>query len=139
MMKTILWQAACPSVPCWRVFVHDAPSSVVQALQSAWSRQNHNALVQQDCITPLLPVGFVIKIVIWSSWGDPFYVGLSGLEVHDAVIGNVPIDAGRIGAAPLSSVAQLPTMSSDARTIEKLVCASLSRWCPLARGATGLG
>lgn len=99
---------------------------MLQALQSAWSRQNHNALIQQDCNTPLLPVGFVIKIVIWSSWGDQFYVGLSGLEVHDAVIGNVPIDAGRVSAEPLSSVAQLPTMSGDARTIDKLVCASLS-------------
>jgi Domain of unknown function (DUF4457) len=93
----------------------------LQALQSAWERRSHNAAVEQDCATPLLPLGFVLKIVIWSSWGDPHYVGLSALEVHDAVTGVVAVDGARVSAEPVSSVADLPTMAGDARTIVKLV------------------
>ena len=93
----------------------------MQALQTAWRSTNHNALVPQDCHTPLLPVGFVLKIVIWSSWGDQFYVGLSGLDVFDAVVGKVDVAPERVSAAPVSSVAHLAGMSADARTVDKLV------------------
>ena len=93
----------------------------VQALQGAWARGDHNATCPQDCQTPLLPVGFVLKIVIRTSWGCPFYVGLSGLEVHDAATGLVALSADRICAEPYSSVAELPAMASDARTVDKLV------------------
>jgi hypothetical protein len=94
----------------------------LQELEAAWSRRDHNGFLQQDCHTPLLPVGFVLKLVIWSSWGDPFYVGLSGLEVYDAASGLVNIDATRMSAEPFASVASLPNMSGDARTLDKLVC-----------------
>jgi Domain of unknown function (DUF4457) len=77
--------------------------------------------VQQDTTTPLLPCGFILKIVIWSSWGDDFYVGLAGLEVHDAAVGRVRIAPERVSAEPFTSVAQLPSMHGDARTPDKLV------------------
>jgi hypothetical protein len=104
--------------------LHDANKHspiCIQELEASWARRDHNSFVQQDCHTPLLPVGFVLKLVIWSSWGDPFYVGLSGLEVHDAATGVVHIDADRMSAEPYASVASLPNMSGDARTLDKLV------------------
>ena len=52
-------------------------------------------------------------------------MGLTGIEVHDAVSGPVAIPASRISAMPFSSVAILPSMSNDARTPDKLVRASL--------------
>lgn len=93
----------------------------VQAIKRSGALPHHNASVRQGCITPVLPCGFVLKLVIWNSWADPFYVGLTGIEVHDAVNGPVAIPASRISAMPFSSVAILPNMYNDARTPDKLV------------------
>jgi hypothetical protein len=90
---------------------------------------HHNSKINQDCITPLLPCGFVLKLVMWSTWGDPFYVGLTGIEIHDAAMGPILIPSDSVTAVPFSSVAVLPRMASDARTPDKLVRLSITFAC----------
>ena len=76
-----------------------------------------NKNLKQDYETPYLPAGQLMKLVIHSSWGDPYYVGLHSVDLID-VRGNI-IDVNGVGACPrgLSSIG----VSNDSRIPENLV------------------
>ncbi|KAL4434260.1 hypothetical protein ABPG75_000701 [Micractinium tetrahymenae] len=82
-----------------------------------------------ECFATALPCGFALRLVLLSSWGCPHYVGLSGLEVRDAVRGPLRIRPDQVFAVP-NSVAALPAMAGDVRTPDKLVDGNTSGAAP---------
>ena len=48
----------------------------------------------------LMPSGFVLQIQIYKTWGDPFYVGLNGIELFDENGGQILLHPGQISAMP---------------------------------------
>lgn len=87
--------------------------------------------------TPVLPPHSTcsLKLVLLSTWGCPHYIGLSGLEVRDAVRGPLHARPDQVWAAP-ASVAALPGMAADVRTPDKLVDGDC-RWAHVLCGWQG--
>lgn len=54
-----------------------------------------------ECFATPLPCGFSLRLVLLSSWGCPHYVGLSGIEVRDAVRGPLRIRPEQVVAGGL--------------------------------------
>jgi len=89
---------------------------------------------------PILPSGRVLQFHILSTWGDPFYVGLAGLEVFDETGQLVRINPSQIVAEP-ADVNILEGYGNDPRTVDKLVdgvphtCDDLHVWlAPFEKG-----
>lgn len=73
-----------------------------------------------DYEAPPVPHGFVYQIVIFSTWGDPYYVGLNGIEIFDAEGQKIVLTENNIAAYP-ESVNILEGMDNDIRTPDKLI------------------
>ena len=70
---------------------------------------------------PTLPEGRVLQLNIVSTWGDPYYVGLQGIEVFDHAGHKVRFEGcGSISAAP-SSINDLEEYENDPRTVDNLL------------------
>ncbi|MEE4248037.1 MAG: DUF4457 domain-containing protein [Kangiellaceae bacterium] len=68
-------------------------------------------------------MGFILKIRLLSTWGDPHYIGLNELEVYDQL--GAPILTAADGydfvlVADPMSVKNLSGMEGDIRTVDKL-------------------
>ncbi|XP_053610778.1 katanin-interacting protein-like isoform X2 [Plodia interpunctella] len=83
-----------------------------------------------------VPVGFVLQINIFSTWGDPYYVGLTGVELYDPNGEKIPLNESiqksmanwrgsekeRKGELDCDVCAQPASVSvQDARTPQRLV------------------
>ncbi len=92
---------------------------------------NSAAQINLNRIEYLNPVSLVLQLNLLSSWGDPHYVGLTGLEVVGKGGEGVPVDVSMITASPCD-LNDLPEYSNDLRTLDKSVidtlCISELRW-----------
>lgn len=52
--------------------------------------------VRQDYETQLLPSGLLWQFTFHSTWGDPYYIGLDGLELFDAEGQKLILDATQV-------------------------------------------
>ncbi|KAG7312080.1 hypothetical protein JYU34_001532 [Plutella xylostella] len=66
------------------------------------------------------PTGFVLQLSIFSTWGDPYYVGLTGVELYAPSGRVIALSASNVCAYP-ASVNVLEAVSRDVRTPDKLI------------------
>ncbi|XP_036369214.1 protein KATNIP homolog isoform X2 [Octopus sinensis] len=71
--------------------------------------------------TVSMPCGFIYQLQLFSTWGDPYYVGLNGIELYDAEFYKIPLDESHVAAYPDSVNVLTPNVQSDIRTPDKLV------------------
>ncbi|XP_013360275.1 PREDICTED: uncharacterized protein KIAA0556 homolog isoform X3 [Chinchilla lanigera] len=73
-----------------------------------------------DYEAPPMPCGFIFQFQLLTSWGDPYYIGLTGLELYDEHGEKIPLSENNIAAFP-DSVNALDGVSGDVRTPDKLI------------------
>lgn len=76
----------------------------------------------QDFRIPNMPRGQILRITIFSTWGDQHYVGLSGIEIFDSQGDPFKFlnPKAQISAVP-ADVNILPGYGTDPRTVDKLL------------------
>uniref|UniRef100_A0A8C5Y5X8 Katanin interacting protein n=1 Tax=Microcebus murinus TaxID=30608 RepID=A0A8C5Y5X8_MICMU len=85
-------------------------------------RLDRNSLerASMDYEAPLMPCGFIFQFQLLTSWGDPYYIGLTGLELYDERGERIPLSENNIAAFP-DSVNSLEGVNGDVRTPDKLI------------------
>nr|XP_020667632.1 protein KIAA0556 homolog isoform X1 [Pogona vitticeps]XP_020667633.1 protein KIAA0556 homolog isoform X1 [Pogona vitticeps]XP_020667634.1 protein KIAA0556 homolog isoform X1 [Pogona vitticeps] len=73
-----------------------------------------------DYEAPLMPCGFIFQFQLLTSWGDPYYIGLNGLELYNECGEKIPLSENNIAAFP-DSINILDGVCGDVRTPDKLI------------------
>ncbi|NXU95887.1 K0556 protein, partial [Cettia cetti] len=94
------------------------PQPTPKAHRRAASRTLEQA--SMDYEAPLMPCGFIFQFQLLTSWGDPYYIGLNGLELFDEHGEQILLTENNIAAFP-DSVNILDDVSGDIRTPDKLI------------------
>ncbi|XP_051543364.1 katanin-interacting protein-like isoform X2 [Myxocyprinus asiaticus] len=66
-----------------------------------------------------LYTGTILQLNLAMAWGDPHYVGLTGLEIVGEVGESIPVDVSMVTASP-RDLNDLPEYNNDLRTLDKL-------------------
>ncbi|KAK1881253.1 Protein KIAA0556 [Dissostichus eleginoides] len=77
-------------------------------------------LASMDYEAPIMPCGFIFQLQLLTTWGDPYYIGLNGLEFYDQNHDKIRLSDNNIAAFP-DSVNVLDNVSGDVRTPDKLI------------------
>ncbi|XP_024242530.1 katanin-interacting protein isoform X2 [Oncorhynchus tshawytscha] len=86
-------------------------------LKAGSKRQEHASM---DYEAPIMPCGFIFQLQLLTTWGDPYYIGMNGLEFYDQNDEKIPLSDNNIAAFP-DSVNVLDSVNGDVRTPDKLV------------------
>ncbi|XP_066496415.1 katanin-interacting protein isoform X2 [Tiliqua scincoides] len=97
-------------------YVREPPAA--QALERTESQKTEQA--SMDYEAPLMPCGFIFQFQLLTSWGDPYYVGLNGLELYNERGEKIVLGGNNIAAFP-DSVNILEGVHGDVRTPDKLI------------------
>ncbi|XP_063171031.1 katanin-interacting protein isoform X2 [Candoia aspera] len=73
-----------------------------------------------DYEAPLMPCGFIFQFQLLTNWGDPYYIGLNGLELYNECGEKIFLNQNNIAAFP-DSVNVLEGVCGDIRTPDKLI------------------
>ncbi|XP_018429660.1 PREDICTED: protein KIAA0556-like, partial [Nanorana parkeri] len=73
-----------------------------------------------DYEAPLMPCGFIFQFQLLTTWGDPYYIGLNGLEMYDEHGEKIKLTENNIAAFP-ESINILEGICGDVRTPDKLI------------------
>ncbi|XP_050922117.1 katanin-interacting protein isoform X2 [Lates calcarifer] len=73
-----------------------------------------------DYEAPIMPCGFIFQLQLLTTWGDPYYIGLNGLEFYDQNHEKISLSDNNIAAFP-DSVNILDNVNGDVRTPDKLI------------------
>ncbi|XP_074138876.1 katanin-interacting protein isoform X2 [Sminthopsis crassicaudata] len=95
------------------------PQSAARPSRSRTDLKNTEQ-ASMDYEAPLMPCGFIFQFQLLTSWGDPYYIGLNGLELYDEHGERIPLTENNIAAFP-DSVNTLEGVCGDVRTPDKLI------------------
>ena len=78
-----------------------------------WAKQGRT-FPGQDYETPLLPSGHIFRLMVYSSWGDRYYVGLDQVEFYDSEGQRISLSPRQIFAHP-ASINALPSVAESSQ------------------------
>uniref|UniRef100_A0A8C1GUB8 KATNIP domain-containing protein n=1 Tax=Cyprinus carpio TaxID=7962 RepID=A0A8C1GUB8_CYPCA len=93
---------------------------ITEDTHAHWGGNRRDELASMDYEAPLMPCGFIFQLQLLTTWGDPYYIGLNGLEFYDQNDQKIPLSDNNIAAFP-DSVNVLDNVCGDVRTPDKLI------------------
>uniref|UniRef100_A0A1B6E268 KATNIP domain-containing protein n=1 Tax=Clastoptera arizonana TaxID=38151 RepID=A0A1B6E268_9HEMI len=95
-------------------------SSLSVRINSVLAAMTPRSLYEEEYESPEMPRGFVYQLLLLSTWGDPYYVGLNAIQMYDSQGNLIYLNETNISAHPFS-INILDDIDNDVRTPDKLI------------------